>query len=105
MPEEVINGPRSLQKSDDSVDEGPLGEVSVASDDLEPFWPELEVSALLLLDDDPVGFLPARFATRYSQLKPLFSQRWHVGFLPVHFTLDVAQDSQLLRSRTPSGPV
>lgn len=34
----------------------------------------------LSLLNRPLGFLPPRFAATYSQVRPLFAQRKHVGF-------------------------
>ena len=99
---EGSNGPSSFQKFDKS-DAVPWGEVHMASAGRSASGLGWDWSPLLL--DEVAGFLPARLAAKYSHVKPRFSQRWHVGFLPEHFTLDDAQKSQLLRSWDPSGAV
>lgn len=50
---------------------------------------------LLAAFADPAGFLPARFAWKYSHSKPRFWHRLHFGLPPVQRTLDDAQASQL----------
>jgi hypothetical protein len=49
---------------------------------------------LLLLS----GFRPTRLVTKYSQTRPRFAHREHVGFSLWHFTLEEAQAWQLSRS-------
>lgn len=58
---------------------------------------------LLVVVDRLPCFRPARLVSKYSQAKPRFAQRVHVGFSRLHLILDAAQLLQVLRSLRPVG--